>query len=161
MSQRLQNHSWVWPTGLCCCSNAAHRLGKYHVLSMVEEVWACCSCCCQGQPPIKQQKLTQDPDSDFPEWLAPCADLHCNLKRLSFIFTEASHQPLIKYKHNTAVLTDTHTYTHTEKWFTIHAAIKALHLERMNQLHSFFPLSKEGKKINYMCCSFHKRKTCS
>lgn len=48
------------------------------------ETWACH--CCHGQPAIKPQDLTQDPDSGLPDWLLQCADLHCDLKRLSFIF---------------------------------------------------------------------------
>lgn len=42
--------------------------------------------CCHGQPAIKQQILTRDPDTGLPVWLPHRVDLHWGQMRLRFIF---------------------------------------------------------------------------
>lgn len=177
--QKKRRFFWIFPQwlnvckpqmgvdmqGFGCWSNAAHRLGKYMCRPWLK-LWACC---CYGQPALKQQNWTQDPDSGLPEWLPQCADLHCNVRSLSFIFRYASWQSALNKTQTQCRSLVTHAYlykhiyiqyapTNTHMMVIYHplTPIKALHLERMNHLHSFFPQSGAREK---MSCCFHQRKT--
>lgn len=130
MSQCLQTSGGCGNAGFHCCSNADHRLGKYHVPS---RAWRWCYCCHGNQLSNNNTGHGIRP-SGLPA--TTCAHLHCNLRRLGFILR---HQPIITHKHIHSL-----TQTHMKLIYHPHSH-KSLHLERMNQMHSFFRQSGERK----------------
>lgn len=82
------------------------------------------------------QTAKPDTGSGLPDWLSQCADLHCDLSWLSFIFR--SQRLAIHVPPQACVANAPRDY-----WCTIIAPIKPIHLERVNQLHSFCPQSRK------------------
>lgn len=95
------NLTRAWPlTRLCHYDNATHRTGKYHMPFTFEVPRNVDLPRCHEKPAIKQQNLTQDPVSSLRDRLPQCADLHCDLHRLSFIFR--SWRPASNKEQNSA-----------------------------------------------------------
>lgn len=121
-------------------------------------------CRCHGRPGSQTTK----PDTGSGLRLSSLPqreDLHCNLKRVRCIYRQAPWRSASNRTHthkhnagdysrtNTSMRVATHVHTQRQVYcilFIILSTIKRLHLERMNQLHSFFPQREEGDVCSWL-----------
>ncbi len=166
------NHAWVWPTGLCCYNNAAHRLGKYHVPSTVEV---------HGERGSTIPAATGNQLSNNKTWhsirtlafLTGCHNVQICIVTWRgwtlFLERHPGNQTLIKYRQTQyrCLLTYKHTHKCSRKCAQTHRkVIYYPHSHKTppsgeNESVAFFLSWEQREKNDCMSCSFHKRKTCS
>lgn len=128
-----------------------------HSQSRSRETWTCR--CCHERPAIKQQNLTRDPVSGLRDWLPQCADLHCDLHRLSFIFR--SCRPASNKVQNSAqvppwvcvtnavtkMIYCPHTHRNLSIWWEWVRCILSLTVGRNKQLQELAAFTKERRAV--------------